>query len=912
MSSTRIRPGTAATAAVGLAAAAMLVVGLAPAAAGAPTVMVASSAKPAPPASVVTGDARVDALLAKMTLDEKLTLLEGEAEAATAGAQYQAGYLPGIPRLGIPSLKLTDGPPGVITKQDSTGMTSTMGVAATFSQSDAKANGVTIGRDARSLGQDVVLEPFVNMDRDTSWARGFNTFGEDPLLTGQTGAAEITGIQAQGVMAQVKHFIAYDGGNNVTVDSQTLHEIYLQPFADAVNAGVASVMCSYNIVNGYQACANSTTLTQILRNELGFKGFVTSDWGASHGTTDLNAGLDMEMPGGGGPAGLVGYFTLYFSKARIKAAIAGGSIQTSRVTEAAGRILYQMDRFGLLAGSSKHTVTAERTAADQRTVLKTANDAATLLQNTGNTLPLSKTSLSSLAIIGPGAGQTIATNSGGEAAGGLLSQQISALTTLHKDTKSSGAAIHYAVADDLTGTPVPASALSHSGTPGLLRTNTSTKATQVDRALNFTASNHKSLSAGGAYTWTGTLTVPAAGSYWLNIQALGGTGTLTVDGSTLTTVGGGAFTPEPRYGIVHATDGNAPTATTDGIANGRTLVTLTAGAHTLSIAQSPDVSGSPVQIRLNWVTPAQQQANHNVAVAAAKKAKTAVVFAWDTGAGDLSTPLPDNQDQLIADIAAVNPNTVVVLQSNQPIAMPWLSKVKSVLEVYYGGDQAGVAQANVLLGKTNPAGRLPFTWPTTITQEVAHQPAHPDRTSNGVRADGSACGAQGFTADPACVTTYSEGVNIGYRFFDATNETPLYPFGYGLSYTKFRYSRLQTSTAADGGLNVSFQVTNTGPVAGAEVPQVYLGAPTTVPAGVQFAKKALAAYGRINLAAGQTSTVALHVPLRQLQYWSDAAGWTTATGSRGLQVGPSERTVTLGETVTVSGGSTVTGYIAHK
>ena len=160
------------------------------------------------------------------------------------------------------------------------------------------------------------------MDRDTSWGRGFNTFGEDPLLTGQTGAAEITGIQSQGEMAQVKHYIAYDGANNVEVDSQTLHEIYLQPFADAVDAGVSSVMCSYNVVNSYQACGNATTLTQILRNELGFKGFVTSDWGANHGTTYLNAGLDMEMPG----EASIGGFGLphYFDKASMKAAIKSG------------------------------------------------------------------------------------------------------------------------------------------------------------------------------------------------------------------------------------------------------------------------------------------------------------------------------------------------------------------------------------------------------------------------------------------------------------------------------------------------------------------------------------------------------------------------------------------------------------
>ncbi|WP_084614128.1 beta-glucosidase family protein [Nakamurella lactea] len=886
-----------ASTAIGITAAAFLVGGFLPAAASPPAVSTTAAVR-AVAAPAVTGDAKVDALLAKMTLDEKLTLLNGVRETATADSQYQAGYLPGIPRLGIPSLRLSDGPPGVITRQDSTGMTSTMGVAATFSQSDAKANGATIGRDARALGQDVVLEPFVNMDRDTSWGRAFNTFGEDPLLTGQTAAAEITGIQAQGVMSQVKHYIAYDGGNNVTVDSQTLHEIYLQPFADAVKAGVSSVMCSYNAVNGYQACANSTILTQILRNELGFKGFVTSDWGANHGTTDLNAGLDLSMPGGS-----------YFTKDKLKAAIGSGSIQVSRVTEAAGRILYEMDLFGLLDGNSKHTVTPETTAKNQRVVLKTAQDAATLLQNKGNILPLSKSSLSSLALIGPGAGQTIATNSGGEAAGGLVDLQVSALTTLRKETKGTGSHIKYAVADDLTGAPVPASALSHNGSPGLLRSTPGSTATQVDRRLNFTTGNNRALAAGSSQSWSGDLTVAKAGNYWLNIQALGGTATLKVDGNTLTTVGGG-FGPSARYGVVHPTDGNAPTSTTDHLANGRTLVALTAGPHTLSVDQSPDVSGRPVEVRLNWVTPAQQKKNHAAAVAAAKRAKTAVVFVWATGSGDLSAPLPDGQDQLIADVAAVNPNTVVVLQSNEPIAMPWLSSVKAVLEVYYGGDQAGVAQANVLLGKANPGGRLPFTWPTSLDQEVAHQADHPERSSAGVDADGKLCTSGGRNS--TCKTTYSEGLNIGYRFFDATGEKPLYPFGYGLSYAKFKYSGLRTSTASDGGLNVSFRVRNTGKVAGAEVPQLYLRAPDQAPDGVQFAVKALAAYGRIQLAAKQSVTVALHIPVRQLQYWSDASGWTTAVGTRRLEVGPNEQDVALSRTITVRDGSTVSGYAKHN
>jgi beta-glucosidase len=224
--------------------------------------------------------------------------------------------------------------------------------------------------------------------------------------------------------------------------------------------------------------------------------------------------------------------------------------------------------------------------------------------------------------------------------------------------------------------------------------------------------------------------------------------------------------------------------------------------------------------------------------------------------------------------------------------MPWLAKSKAVLDTFYGGDQAGVAQAELLLGKVNPSGRLPFTWPKRLDQEVAHQGAHPERNSNGVDAAGKVCSAAGGgpNAGTACKTTYSEGLNIGYRYFDAANETPLYPFGYGLSYTKFGYSALQTAAAPDGGLDVTFSVTNNGSVAGTAVPQVYLGAPATVPSGVQFAKKALAAYDRVSLAAGQTKTVTLHVRVRQLQYWSDVTGWTLATGARTVYLGSDERT----------------------
>jgi beta-glucosidase len=711
-------------------------------------------------------------------------------------------------------------------------------------------------------------------------------------------------------MAMVKHFIAYDGGNNVVVDEQTLHEIYLEPFTDAIGAGVASVMCSYNTLNvvaatppaggtpGPYACGNSPTLTGILRGELGFKGFVTSDWGANKATNFINAGLDMEMPG----TGFGDILPTYFSAADLKAAIAAGTVSMSTIDAAVGHILFEMDRFGLLSGHSKHNVTPEPVNADEQVVQQTAQDAATLLKNDGAALPLSSSDLGNLALIGPGAGQTIAVGQAGENAAGIVSRQTGTYQVLQKMLGHDPAAhLHYAVADDMTGTPVPAAALSHNGQPGLLRTNTSDSSTAVVPQLDNTISNGQALAPGSSWTWTGDLNVPVAGSYWINLGLLGAGGSISLDGTQIARTGFINGTA-PRYGVLRPGDNNV-LPTTDGLDNLRTQLNLSAGAHTLTVTIAADVSGDPVQARLSWVTPAQQQASTDAAVAAARHAKTAVVFAWSTGS--LDTPLPDGQDQLIADVAAANPHTIVVLNTSDPVAMPWLSKVKAVLEMWYPGDTGGYATANVLLGQTDPAGRLPFTWPAALDQGVANQPAsHPERTSNGVDANGKYCPnpGPGGPFGASCTTTYTEGIYVGYRWYDQQHETPLYPFGYGLSYTSFEYSGLTTRPASNGGLDVSFTVTNTGTVAGDDVPQVYLGAPASPPAGVAFASKALAAYSRITLGPGQSKQVFLHVPLRQLQYWDTAANsWRTATGQRPVYVADNERSVKLTGTVTVGG-----------
>jgi beta-glucosidase len=270
----------------------------------------------------------------------------------------------------------------------------------------------------------------------------------------------------------------------------------------------------------------------------------------------------------------------------------------------------------------------------------------------------------------------------------------------------------------------------------------------------------------------------------------------------------------------------------------------------------------------------------------------------------LATPLPEGQDALIEAVAAVNPNTIVVINTNQPLAMPWLRKVKAVLNMWFPGDEGGWATASVLLGRTNPAGRLPFTWPATVDQGVADDPNHPERSSKGVNPSTvTPCTntASGVGASPNCDTSYSEGIDVGYRWFDSQGYTPLFPFGYGLSYTKFTYSNLNVTQTRGHQLRVSFTITNTGSVAGQEVPQVYLGAPSNRPAGVQFAPRALATFDRVAIDAGHSQRITLDVQPRELTYWSiSTQRWQLASGTRTVYVNNSSRGEKLHTETTIS------------
>jgi beta-glucosidase len=849
--------------------------------------------------------ARVQQLLAAMSREEKMAIIRGGREPAEA-AQSEAGWTAGVPRLHIPDLRFADGPQGVLVRHLSTGMPSTLTLASTFSVADAEATGALIGRDARALGIDVILQPYINIYRDPTFERAYNTLGEDPVLTGTLAAHFVRAAQSSGVMAQAKHYVAYDGGENALVDGQALREIYAAPFRDVSEAGVASIMCSYNQINSVYSCGNGATLNGILRGEIGFKGFVTSDWGAAHGAEFITQGMDMEQPGTGPGA----YFALgkepdeppgskeaeddlqaalttgapeeqrypvpkYLGppippvpgvSKNLGEAIERGTVTDADIDRAAGHVLSQLERFGWLDHAPNHQVGAQDIAGNARIVQRLSERGSVLLKNDG-ILPLARADLDSLALIGPGAQQTFAIVTGEEQSYGRATREVGAWQALRAMTQSKG--LRLAVADDMTGAPIPPTAFEHLTRVLTLRGGSAYSGAAAD--IDQTIRAHAMLPGGASVKWSGTLLVPADGDYEINLQVLGATGRFWIDGRSIGNMawwgGHGDIVFPNRANVI---------PTTDGLANVRRLVKLTAGPHALRVEANADGSGEPVQVRLAWLTPEMKERAFAEAIEAARSARIAVVFAWSRNRPWFG--LPGEQDRLIEAVAAANPNTVVVLNTGEAVAMPWLGKVRAVLEMWYTGDEGGWAAASLLTGKANPAGRLPITWPQRLEDGLATDPAHPERASSNTEGR----------------THYSEGINVGYRWFDHQQIEPLFPFGFGLSYTTFSYSRLAVHSAADGGLDVSCRVRNTGKRGGDEVVQVYVGAPDPAPDGVQFAPRALAAFERVTIPVGGVRVVTLHVPPQRLRYWSLADNaWHDARAGRTIHVGGSSRDLPL-------------------
>ena len=805
-----------------------------------------------------TPEQRADELLAAMTQAEKLTMLHGGPSCGYAGC------IPANTRLGIPALHFQDGPVGA--GDGLTGVTqlaAPVAGAASWDPALMREYGQVLGGEQWGKGTNVVLAPTVNIVRDPRWGRAFESFGEDPYLAGQIGAADIAGIQSQGPMAQVKHFAVYNQetnrnsiADNAVVSDRAEREIYLPAFEAAVKQGVDSAMCSYSAVNGAFACENGPLQNGVLKGDLGFKGFVTADWGATHSTVaSANNGLDVEMPGSD-----------YYGSA-LTNAVNSGQVSQATVDDHTRRVLASMFRRGLFdrtqTGNRDAVVTSAANAAVSQ---KVAQEGSVLLKNSASVLPVAP-SVRSIAVIGDDAGGGVMTQGGGSAA--VNAPHVVTPYQGIKARAGAGTTVTFAQgvpSADGSLPPVPTSALKPStgagtGLYGEYHNSTdlsgAVAASRVDAAVD-TAWGGQSPAAGVNATdwsvkWTGTLTPPTTGSYQFSLNS--------DDGSRLLVNG---------QQVINNWYNQGPTTRTGSI-------TLTAG-QPVNIEVDYYQAGGGSSATLGWQVPGQSA--HDQAVTAARGSDLAVVFVSDfqsEGSDLRDIDLSAAQNQLVADVAAANPHTVVVVNSGSAVTMPWAGAVQGIVANWYPGQEAGTAVASLLYGDVNFSGKLPVTFPKSLADVPAATTAQWPGQNGTVQ--------------------YSEGVQVGYRWYDAKNKEPLFPFGYGLSYTTFGYSGLTVSAPdASGNVAVGFDVTNTGTRAGAEVAQVYVGQP----ASSGEPPKNLRGFQKVALDPGQTKHVLLTLDARSFQYW--AGSWTTATGDHTVSVGSSSRDIRLTGRTTLTGG----------
>ncbi|MEV0095517.1 beta-glucosidase [Streptomyces sp. NPDC050738] len=771
---------------------------------------------------------RVESLLGRLTLDEKLSFLHGAEDPAGLG---QAGFVPGVARLGIPPLRLADGPAGVRIDRRATALPAPVLLAAAFDPALARAYGEVIGREGRALGLDVLLSPMVNLIRTPYAGRNFETFSEDPLLSADLVAEEIRGIQGEGLIATVKHFALNNQEQDrmsvdVRVGDQALNEVWLPGFEAAVDAGAGSVMAAYNRVGGTFACENGELLTGILRERWNFDGWVMTDWYAAHSTlASITAGLDMEMPSG-----------IYFADALRGAVL--GAVPEALVDRSVRRILTVMERFGLL-GAAPPQRPHRDPAAGARTALAVAKAGATLLRNERRMLPLTGPAARSIAVIGPTG--SIPCVGGGGSARVVPDRAASPLETI-TSRAGSGARVVYALGEDLFGKPLPPASLA----PG----------------ADFEG---QSIPAGRLWTYDGTLTVDADDEWTFVVHYEGLRPEIRIDGGEL-------FPLAPGYGDF--LPGSMTSIAPDGLAVRRRTLHLTPGPHRLQITAWG--GGEDHVFRLRRSTGATRAADVAEAVLAAGTSYSVVLFAYEDateGADRTSLALPGHQRELIEAVTAVNPRTTVVLNTSSATAMPWLERTASVLQMYYPGQEGAAATTAVLFGDCDPGGRLTQTFP-------ASEDHHPT-AGDPLRYPGAGGREE-----------YTEGIHLGYRWYDAQGVEPLFPFGHGLSYTTFRYENLLVRPLGGGCVEVRFAVVNTGERSGIEIAQVYVGPSAEL--GIDQAKKALAGYRRLELRPGERREVTVRVSARSLSSWDTAhRTWVLGTGQRTVQVGASARDLRL-------------------
>jgi beta-glucosidase len=770
----------------------------------------------------------IDDLLAKLDLTEKVSLLAGQ----------DFWSLPAIPRIGLRSLIMSDGPIGVrgtgwAPQDPSIALPSPTALAAAWDPALAERAGLLLGQESRRKGVHVLLGPTVNLHRTPLGGRHFECYSEDPLLSGEIGAGWVAGVQAHGVGTTVKHLVGNDfETDRMTVDvrigERALRELYLAPFERIVRAGAWGVMSAYNGVNGLPMASHGPLQTGVLKDEWGFDGFVVSDWRAARETVgSALGGLDIAMPAMENPWGDA-----------LVAAVRSGEVPEEIIDDKVRRVLRLAARVGVLDGVAPAVTTFPAPVVGDTVAHEVAVRSFVLARNTGPTLPLEAAALNRVAVIGALA--TDARVLGGGSAQVTPPHVVSPLDGLRRALP--GADVTYAIGADPRPFLPPAHGPEWSGL-------TVTLDGETDYAFGVAAATLRWIGdlPGGiakesvtGLRMSGTFTPATAGEHTFAVSGFG-TFRLTVGDTEL------------YSGSLHPADtGRAELLLSP--REHRATVTLPAGVPVEVLLTQTIVRGMghTVSATLGHRPPgpdADGLIAEAVALAAASDVAVVVVGTTEQveseGFDRTSLALPGRQDELVARVAAANPRTVVVVNAGSPVLLPWADDVAAVLLTWFPGQEAGAALADVLLGTAEPGGRLPTTWPR---REEDCPVLEVD-----VRDD---------------ALEYAEGIFIGYRAWLRSGATPLFAFGHGLGYTSWSYDSLQV---ADGYAEVT--VTNTGARTGREVVQIYVGAPDD-PADRPV--RWLAGFANVEAQPGESVTVQVPLEQRTFEVWD--GGWRTVPG----------------------------------
>jgi beta-glucosidase len=819
--------------------------------------------------------------LGSLSLERKVRLL--------TGADFWS--LHPEPAIGLRRLVLSDGPAGVRgelwdERDPSANIPSPTALAASWDEARVERLGRLLAAEARRKGVDVLLAPTVNLHRSPYGGRHFECFSEDPLLTARIGVAYVRGVQAGGVAATVKHFVANDSETerftlDARVDERALRERYLAPFEPIVGeAGAWAAMAAYNSINGVTATEHPM-LAEVLKDEWGFDGVVMSDWYAARSTEPAaNAGLDLVMPGPSGPWGN-----------RLVAAVRDGRVPEAAVDDKVLRLLRLAARVGALEGIDP--VGAPDPWPDDAVAAELRESAAAgfvLVRNAqadaAPALPLDRSGLRRVAVLGPNA--EVARTLGGGSATVFPRYTVSPVEGLRAALGAGVQVDHGRGVRSSDRLPVAPMAL-------LRRPDGGGEGVEVRfLAADGTVRGREDRTT-GAFNWLSRfgpdlpiaevaavevhtrVHAPESGTYQVGGSGLG-TLRLTIAGQvafdTATELPTGA---DPVEALMRPPQQSVP-------------VQVRAGEEVPVVLryQPKDTGGfgevelDAVSFQLNLARQASDEEELEQAVALAAEADAAVVVVGTTeeveseGFDRDSLALPGRQDELVRRIAAVNPRTVVVVNAGAPVLLPWIDEVPAVLLAWFGGQEFGNALADVLLGDREPGGRLPTVWPAA---EHGHLPS---------------------TRPVGGRLVYEESIHIGNCAYDRAGTQPAFPFGHGLGYTTWEYLDITAPPRLDpdGNAVVTVRVRNTGTRPGREVVQAYASCPAST---VERPTRWLAGFAIVDADPGQEVTVDLTVAARALAHWDDEAhAWTIEPGTFHLAVGGSYSDQRLTTEITVA------------